>query len=151
MTGYLSSKLKNNTMKHLLITLILITVPLFGMIAEKKEMRDKDKLMVIWSSGDRDVALKVCFMYTNAAKKMKWFDEVHLIIWGPSAKLLSEDIELQEKVKLMQKEGVVIEACVNCANMYGVADQLKEMGIDVKGMGKPLTERLKSNWKQLNF
>jgi len=138
-------------MKHLIITLILITVPLLGTMAKKKEMREQDKLMVIWSSGDRDVALKVCFMYTNAAKKMKWFEEVHIIIWGPSAKLLSEDVELQEKIKLMQKEGVIVEACIACANMYGVADQLKKMDIDVKGMGRPLTERLKANWKQLNF
>jgi len=138
-------------MKHLIITLILITVPLLGTMAKKKEMREQDKLMVIWSSGDRDVALKVCFMYTNAAKKMKWFEEVHIIIWGPSAKLLSEDVELQEKIKLMQKEGVIVEACIACANMYGVAEQLKKMDIDVKGMGRPLTERLKANWKQLNF
>ncbi|MBK3518820.1 DsrE family protein [Carboxylicivirga sp. N1Y132] len=114
-------------------------------------MREQDKLMVIWSSGDRDVALKVCFMYTNAAKKVKWFDEVNLIVWGPSAKLLCEDEELQEKLKMMQDNGVVVEACVNCAEMYGVADQLRDMGIDVKGMGKPLTERLKADWKQLNF
>jgi len=32
-----------------------------------------------------------------------------------------------------------------------VADELRAMDIDVKGMGKPLTERLKADWKQLNF
>ncbi|WP_234445851.1 DsrE family protein [Carboxylicivirga marina] len=138
-------------MKYLIVTLFLMTVPLLGVTAKKNEMREQDKLMVIWSSGDRDVALKVCFMYTNAAKKVKWFDEVNLIVWGPSAKLLCEDEELQEKLKMMQDNGVVVEACVNCAEMYGVADQLRDMGIDVKGMGKPLTERLKADWKQLNF
>lgn len=144
-------KLKNKDMKHLIVCLFLMTVPLLGVTANKKEMREQDRLMVIWSSGDRDVALKVCFMYTNAAKKMKWFDEVHLIVWGPSAKLLTEDVELQRLLKQMQDTGVVTEACVNCADMYGVSEQLKAMGIDVKGMGKPLTERLKANWKQLNF
>ncbi len=138
-------------MKHILVTLFLMTVLLFGVTANKKEMREADKLMVIWSSGDRDVALKVCFMYTNAAKKMNWFDEVHLIVWGPSAQLLANDEVLQKQLKEMQASGVVVEACVNCADMYGVSDQLREMGIDVKGMGLPLTERLKANWKQLNF
>ncbi|WP_244828597.1 DsrE family protein [Carboxylicivirga sediminis] len=138
-------------MKHLIVTLFLMTVPLFGMTANKKEMREADKLMIIWSSGDRDVALKVCFMYTNAAKKMQWFEEVYLIVWGPSAQLLSNDKELQEQLKIMQKNGVVVEACVNCADMYGVSDELKALGVDVKGMGKPLTDRLKANWKQLNF
>jgi len=138
-------------MKYLIVGLFLMTVPLLGVTAKKTKMREQDKLMVVWSSGDRDVALKVCFMYTNAAKKMNWFNEVYLIVWGPSAKLLSEDKELQEKLKLMQKNGVVVEACVNCADMYGVADELRAMDIDVKGMGKPLTERLKADWKQLNF
>lgn len=138
-------------MKHILVTLFLMTVLLFGVTANKKGMREADNLMVIWSSGDRDVALKVCFMYTNAAKKMNWFDEVHLIVWGPSAQLLANDAELQKQLKEMQASGVVVEACVNCADMYGVSDQLREMGIDVKGMGLPLTERLKANWKQLNF
>ncbi len=138
-------------MKHILVTLFLMTVLLFGVTANKKETREADKLMVIWSSGDRDVALKVCFMYTNAAKKMNWFDEVHLIVWGPSAQLLANDEVLQKQLKEMQASGVVVEACVNCADMYGVSDQLREMGIDVKGMGLPLTKRLKANWKQLNF
>jgi hypothetical protein len=35
--------------------------------------------------------------------------------------------------------------------MYGVTEDLKSMGIDVKPMGQPLTERLKAGWKQLNF
>ncbi|WP_244825088.1 DsrE family protein [Carboxylicivirga mesophila] len=138
-------------MKHLIVTLFLMTVPLFGTTANKKEMREADKLMIIWSSGDRDVALKVCFMYTNAAKKMQWFDEVYLIVWGPSAQLLANDKELQEQLKIMQNNGVVVEACVNCADMYGISDELRALGVEVKGMGKPLTERLKANWKQLNF
>ncbi|WP_255434197.1 DsrE family protein [Carboxylicivirga sp. M1479] len=138
-------------MKYLIVALFLMTVPLLGVTAQKTETRENDKLMVVWSSGDRDVALKVCFMYTNAAKRNDWFDVVHLIVWGPSAKLLTEDKELQEKLKMMQDNGVVVEACISCANMYGVADKLKKLDIDVKGMGTPLTERLKADWKQLNF
>ena len=51
----------------------------------------------------------------------------------------------------MQADGVVIEACIACANMYGIADNLKELGFDVKGMGRPLTEYLKSGVKVLTF
>ena len=56
----------------------------------------KDKLVVIWSSGDREVAEKMVFMYTLNSKLRQWWKEVTFIIWGPSAKLISEDIELQE-------------------------------------------------------
>jgi len=34
------------------------------------------KLGVVWTSGDSEVAHKVCFMYTHNAKKAKWFDDV---------------------------------------------------------------------------
>jgi hypothetical protein len=44
-----------------------------------------------------------------------------------------------------------VQACVACADMYGVADKLREIGIDVKPMGKPLSEMLKGDWKVLTF
>lgn len=70
---------------------------------------------------------------------------------GPSAKLLSHDLELQQKIKAMQKDGVEVLACIACADQYGVTQNLLELDIDVKGMGVPLTDMLKSGWKQLNF
>ena len=108
-------------------------------------------LVVLWTSGDPEVAEKVCFMYTHAAKRQGWFDEVTMVIWGPSSKLLSENAALQEKVKAMMEDGIKVEACVACADMYGVAQDLRDMGIDVKGMGVPLTGYLKSDAKLLNF
>lgn len=110
-----------------------------------------DKLVVLWTSDDPMVAERVALMYTHAAKTAGWFKEVTLIVWGPSAKLISENIKLQDKLKEMQKDGVVIEACIACANAYGVAEELKRLGYDVKGMGKPLTEYLKSGAKVLTF
>ncbi len=109
------------------------------------------RLCVVWSSGDPGVAENVCFMYTQAAKRRAWFEVVHLVVWGPSAKLLAENEELQKDVKAMQETGVVVEACVACANNYGVADTLKALDIDVKPMGVPLSDRLKGSWKVLTF
>ncbi len=109
------------------------------------------KLAVVWTDGDPYVAHRVCFMYTHAAKNNKWFDEVKLVVWGPSAKLLSEDEEIQKKLKQMQEDGVIIQACIVCANAYGVAEKLRSLGLEVKGMGKPLTDMLKGDWKVITF
>jgi len=111
----------------------------------------EERLAVLWVSGDRDVAEKSCLMYTHAAKNNGWFDEVVLIVWGSSSKLLAEDVALQEKVKAMITDGVVVEACSSCSNMFGVTDELKELGIDVKGMGVPLTEYLKEGYHVLSY
>jgi hypothetical protein len=112
---------------------------------------EQDKLVVVWTSDDPYVAERVALMYTHAAKTNKWFQEVVLIIWGPSAKLIAENLKIQEKVKTMQTDGVTIEACVVCADSYEVSDDLRKMGFDVKGMGKPLTDYLKSGAKVLTF
>ncbi len=110
-----------------------------------------DKLVVLWTSGDPEIAEKVCFMYTQNAKIQGWFDEVTLVVWGPSAKLLSENPDLKKSVKSMMEDGIKVEACISCADMYGVAGDLRDLGIDVKGMGVPLTGYLKSGAKVLTF
>jgi hypothetical protein len=133
--------------------LFLLPLLLFAGLLSYGQMENtkNDTLVVLWTSGDRDVAEKSCLMYTHAAKKYEWFDEVILIIWGPSARLCVEDEAIREKVLKMQKDGVVLEACIACSNMLGVTEELKELGIDVKGMGTALTEYLKKDYKVLTY
>ena len=119
--------------------------------AEASESKGSSKLAIVWTSGDRDVALKTVFMYTNNAKKQGWFDQVRLIVWGPSSLLLSVDKELQEYLRKMQDNGVELQACIACSNMYGVTEKLHGLGIEVKGMGKPLTEMMKTGWVTMTF
>ncbi|MDB4584666.1 DsrE family protein, partial [Draconibacterium sp.] len=85
------------------------------------------------------------------AKRQGWFDEVVLIIWGPSAKLASENKMIQDYLKKMQEAGVKTEACLYCAKMYDVDKKLAELGVDVKGMGVPLSNYLKQGWKTLSL
>ena len=111
----------------------------------------KEKLAVLWVSGDPVVAEKSCLMYTHAAKRNGWFDEVVLIVWGSSSSLLAENEALQEKVKAMIDDGVILEACIACSNQLGVTDDLKALGIDVKGMGVPLSDYLKKGYHVLTY
>ena len=120
-------------------------------IVVSEQDAETTKLGIIWTSGDREVALKMVFMYTFNAKRQGWFDEIQLVVWGPSSKLLSEDEELQEYVRRMVDAGVDLTACKACADMYGVADSLTELGVDVKYMGQPLTAMLQGDWKVMTF
>jgi hypothetical protein len=118
---------------------------------EVKSVTASDTLVVLWSSGDPEVAEKACLMYTSAAKKNGWFKEVILIVWGPSEKLLAENSKLKDKIATMKKDGVIVEACVSCSNMYGVTNELKVCEVDVKGMGVHLTRYLKRGYKLVSF
>ncbi len=51
----------------------------------------------------------------------------------------------------MMEDGIDVKACVVCADSYGVSDRLREMDIEVKAMGEPLTDLLKSDWEMLTF
>jgi len=118
---------------------------------ERKMDAEQSRLLVIWSSADPDVARNVAFMYTHAAKNAHWFDKVRLVVWGPSAKLLAQDEALQKEVRAMIKDGVEVMACVVCADRYKASDKLRALGVEVRGMGNPLTTMLKSDWKCITF
>ena len=112
---------------------------------------NNEKLAIIWTSGDRDVALKMVFMYAYNARKYKWWDDIKLIVWGPSAKLLSEDKELQDYMDKIIDSGIVVKACKGCSDQYGVSEKLEELGIIVKYIGKELTDYIKEGRKILTF
>ncbi len=109
------------------------------------------KLVVVWTSGDREVAIKMVYMYTYNAKKNGWWDNIRFIVWGPSSKLLSEDKELQEYTQKMKDVGVEVFACKACADMYGVSEKLEGLGLEVKYIGEDLTEMLQGGWTHLTF
>jgi hypothetical protein len=74
--------------------------------AEERKTKP-DEPVVLWTSGDREVALKMAFMNTFNSKRFKWgWKNVTLIVWGPSSKLLAEDKELQEHIVDMKDAGV---------------------------------------------
>lgn len=137
----------------LLTFLTLITSMNFSntMAQTVNQEESSDKLVIVWTSDDPYLAEHMVLMYAHAAKSAGWFSEVTLIVWGPSAKMVSENMMIQEKLAAMQKDGVKFEACIACASAYGVSEDLKNLNIDVKGMGKPLTGYLKSDAKVLTF
>ena len=118
--------------------------------SKSSEIPAYEKLVVLWTSGDRDVALKMVFMYTYNAQINKWWDDITLVVWGPSAKLLTEDAELQEYLGKIIEAGVTVKACKGCADQYGISGQLEELGITVLYIGKELTDYIKEGRKILS-
>ena len=89
-----------------------------------------DKLLIVWSSSDVEVAKKMVLLYSSVILPRGYWDEAHLMIWGPSSKLLAENTELQEMVKNIAETGVALSTCVVCSDDYGVTEQLRELGVD---------------------
>jgi hypothetical protein len=110
-----------------------------------------DKLLIIWSTSEIEVAKKMVLLYSSVILPRGYWDEAHLMIWGPSAKLLAENEELQEMVEKVKETGVKLSVCVVCSNDYGVTQQLEAMGVEAIHTGEFLTEALKKDWKVITF
>jgi hypothetical protein len=110
-----------------------------------------DKLNILWTTDNKETVLHMLVMYAINSKANGWWDEINIIVWGASAKLVGTDSEIQSEVIEMTSHGINFEACKACCDHYGVSDKLKSLGIDVKYMGEPLTSYLKSGEKMLTL
>jgi hypothetical protein len=86
-----------------------------------------EKLAVLWVSGDRDVAEKSCLMYTHAAKLNGWFDEVVLIVWGSSSRLLADPAYRVPEGGIPRADLLMfLPFCLDCADglIFGLCHQI---------------------------
>ncbi len=104
-----------------------------------------NKLLIVWSSGESEVAKKLVLLYGSVMLERKYWDEATIMIWGPSAKLLTQDSALQEQMKVVQNSGVKFNCCVVCSDDYGVSEQLSALGVELIHTGEMLTEALQGD------
>jgi hypothetical protein len=108
-----------------------------------------NKLVVLWKDGDKVNAEHMILMYTLNAKIRNWWDEVTLVIWGSSGRLVTEDEGIALIVKKMMEEGVIVRACKACAEGMHTVEKLEDMGVDVVYIGKDFTDYLKNTDTQV--
>jgi len=103
----------------------------------------KNKLLIVWTNADREVALKFPLLYGSVILDRGYWEEAHLMIWGPSIKLAVQDKEIQTQLKMMQQSGVSMSACIVCSEDYDAVEALENLGVDNVHTGEMLTECLK--------
>ena len=108
-------------------------------------------LVLVWVTQDPEAIRHMIFMYAKNSRLKGWWDDVLLIVWGPSARLLSEDVELQAELADIQQAGVRVQACKACADRYGVSERLQALNVEVVYVGQALTDHLKGGSKVLSI
>lgn len=108
-------------------------------------MPKKEKLLILWTNADKEVAKKLVLLYGSVILPREYWKEAHLMVWGPSIKLLAEDEELQELLKSMLKTGVTASTCIVCSDDYNYSEKMKSLGIEPNHTGELFTEALKSD------
>jgi hypothetical protein len=114
-------------------------------------MSQKNHLYLLWTNDNMITAEKMVFMYTVNSLVHGWWEKVTIIIWGATAKLVSENTDIQKMIKEAMEAGVHVTACKACADKLGVTETLEKLKIEVKYWGIPLTEILTKEEKLLTI
>jgi hypothetical protein len=111
----------------------------------------KNEVMIVWSTDNRETAENMVLLYALNAKTKGWFDEVTLLIWGASQKLLVQDEYFQTKVKEISDAGVRVVACKKCSENLGIESSLKACSVELFYTGVLLSDWAKSGKPLLTF
>ena len=104
----------------------------------------KRKLHVLWTNADVETSLHMVMMYVTNSMAHNFWDDVTVILWGATARLMAENETIQDSMKIAANVGVHFSACISCAERYGVTETLRALDIEVIPWGTPLTDILRS-------
>jgi len=99
---------------------------------------------ILWTTDNKETSINMVLLYAHNAKLKAWMEEVTILVWGASQKLIAEDKEIQEKVKKMIKDGVKVVACLKCADNMEITESLNSCNIDIFYTGEYLSTWIKS-------
>lgn len=105
---------------------------------------DNNKLHILWTDDNPLTAEHMVLMYGPVTKQHGFWEEVTIIIWGATSKLVAENTHVQNLIKDAQAKGVKFSACQACAEKLGTMQRLLDLDIEVLHWGKPLTELIKN-------
>jgi hypothetical protein len=110
-----------------------------------------DKLNILWTTGNKNKVFSMLNMFASRSEKNDWWNDVNVIIYGASAKLVGTDKKVQVEIVDMISQGVNVEAFKDSCDNFGVTEKLIELGVNVRSMGKPMNEYIQSGQRILTI
>jgi hypothetical protein len=111
------------------------------------------KVLVIIASGQeaKEKAL-TGIMYAVNAKKYNWLEDVRIMFFGPSEKLmLSEDPEVERSMESIRKVGLIPMACKAIARDEDIEPKLVKLGIGVEFVGNIISGLIREGYATMVF
>ena len=102
------------------------------------------KAKILWTTDNKETALHMVCLYAHNALLKGWMDEVEVLVWGASQRLIVEDAEVRAKVEAMIRDGVKVVACLKCADSLEITAPMQTCGIDVHYTGELLSTWINS-------
>ena len=102
------------------------------------------KVLVIIASADREKIL-TALMYARNTIAYKWLDDVKVMFFGPSEKLLAEDAEIAAEASAIADVGEAI-ACKFLSDRDGTSKTISDLRVNVEYVGTIIADLLKDGY-----
>jgi hypothetical protein len=102
------------------------------------------KLLVIVGTGDREKA-QTALMYAHNAMRRGWFDDIKVVYFGPSEKLVVEDPIIADQAQEIAEAGGSI-ACKYISDRDGVSEKFEKLGVQVEYVGSIVSDLIKDGY-----
>ncbi|MCD4715775.1 MAG: hypothetical protein K8R45_03415 [Desulfobacterales bacterium] len=107
------------------------------------------KLLVIIATGENEKAL-TGLMYASRTLSEGWMDEVKVVFFGPSERLLVEDEVIAKTVKEFGAVETPI-ACKFISDRDGISEKIEALGVNVDYVGTIISNFIKDGYVPMVF
>ena len=114
------------------------------------------KVVFIIQSSDPDLVFYGLLMAHRSIKN-QWLDEVKIVFWGPSEKVIAElpddspQRKLVKEIMAMGGKSARIWCCKACSDKYGVTEKLEKLGFEVFHVGNTTSYLIKLGFRPWNW
>jgi hypothetical protein len=112
---------------------------------------DTSALVIIWTSGDKEIALKTALSYALNSKLNGWMQNVTVMACGPSVQLLAKDKDIRNVFTYLKQAGVTILVDKKSVEEYKLSKEIDTLNLEVRTLGKPLTVFIRQKRTILTF
>ena len=107
------------------------------------------KLLVIISTGEKEKAM-TGLMYAMRALSEGWMDDVKVMFFGPSEKLLVQDENIAGIAKEIAAKSKPL-ACKFLSDRDGISEKIADLGVDVEYVGTIISDLIKDGYVPMVF
>ncbi|MCD8139536.1 MAG: hypothetical protein LUE17_07130 [Planctomycetaceae bacterium] len=90
-------------------------------------MTNTDTLYFLWTTGETITARNMVFMYASNSLHLKWWENVHMLVWGAASELLATDLDIQEDMQTFLELGGQVSVCLRCLEKINRVVEIREM------------------------
>ncbi|MCG3219267.1 MAG: hypothetical protein KAR35_09685 [Candidatus Heimdallarchaeota archaeon] len=109
------------------------------------------KIFILLASPDKVVHLEISLALSLNLLMKKKVEKLRLVIGGPVLKIIEEDEDFLENIRVVQEFGAKLYTCELATKRKESLEVAKETGMEIVDMVDLLTDMLEEGWEHFSF